>query len=81
MDWLLTQAEAEKAVEEWVKEDWATNSIALNRGHWERIVPVLAQAQLRKVTEKLSKLGIDNEFSHENWQALLKEAGMEEGEG
>lgn len=46
---LLTQEEAEKAVDEWASQDWSTRIIQLNRGHWEAIVLVVAQAQLDKL--------------------------------
>lgn len=46
---LLTQEEGEAAVEVWVKADWSTRAISLNCGHWEHIVPVIAQAQVAKI--------------------------------
>ena len=76
-EWLLTQTEGEKAVVDWVKQDWATREISLNRGHWEEIVPILVQAQLRKVVERLQGDGCFN-VHYEDWQELLKEAGKEE---
>lgn len=42
---LLNDKEIEKAVDNWMNEDWSVRSIQLNRGHWEYIAPVIAQAQ------------------------------------
>lgn len=45
---LLTQEEGEAAIQKWKNEDWALREIRLGRGHWEDIVPVLAEAQVDK---------------------------------
>ena len=74
--WLLTQAEGEKAVTD------NFDYISLNRGHWEEIVPAIAQAQLKKVAEYLKTRCVVRVTEQTNinlrldqWQALLTEAG------
>lgn len=52
---LLTEEEIEEVIGRWVDQDYSTRSISLNRGHWERIAPIIAQAQLDKV-DKMKRL-------------------------
>ncbi|KKK81226.1 hypothetical protein LCGC14_2815610 [marine sediment metagenome] len=51
----LKQEELEIVVGKWVSEDWANRYIRLNRGHYEDILPIVAQAAhdnvLRQVIE------------------------------
>lgn len=51
---LLTQEEGEQAVRDWAAKDWSVRWTRLERGHWEDIVLVIAQAQLAK----LERLGV-----------------------
>lgn len=49
---LLTQKEGEKAVNEWIAQDWSVREISLSRGHWKDIVSVLAEAALKRFIQK-----------------------------
>jgi len=53
----LTEGEAIKIVAAWEAEDFSTRFISLNRGHWEQLVPIIAEAQavltLKEVGERL----------------------------
>ena len=55
MDRLLTDQEIQKVVDAWVKEDWSVRHIALNRGHWEDIPPIVAKAQDAKTLRAMGK--------------------------
>jgi len=58
MSILLTPDETAKMVADWIDEDYATRSVLLERGHWEHIAPVVAQAQVQKVEKWIEpKLG------------------------
>ena len=52
---LLTGEEMEIAVNKWRNEDWATRYVRLNRGHYEDILPVIAQAQLDKIIRAIDE--------------------------
>ncbi len=63
MDRLLTDEEIQVAVAIWVAEDSSTRSVSLNRGHWEDIAPVIAQAQ-RQLTLKAVGEWLDDPCPH-----------------
>ncbi len=71
--WLLTQAQGEKAVEDWAKESMKRMS-DLNVGLWDIIVPVLARAQLRQTLSQLSEF---TSMPPEIIERVRKEAGLE----
>lgn len=89
MKWLLTEDEINQAVKAWVDEDYSVRSIRLDRGHWEDVASVIAQAQLRKVYQRLEASGHLHETSDSTinfafmafsldraaWDALNEEAG------
>ena len=53
---VLTQEEGEKEVNDWMNKDWSLRFIQLNRGHWEYIIPIIAQAQhLRNAARKVQE--------------------------
>ncbi len=62
---LLTQEEGEKAVYEWVDKDFSVRFITIERGHWEDIVPVLAQAALAKFIRKGGVIRLHSESIEE----------------
>ena len=71
---LLTKTEIAAVVKAWVDEDWESRTIRLNRGHWEDIAPVIAQAQIRNVVEWMEER--DFWISKDDVQELRKAAGL-----
>jgi len=42
---ILSDEAIDKVVNDWMDKDWEVRSIQLDRGHWEYIAPIIAQAQ------------------------------------
>ena len=74
-DRLLTETETFAAVQAFVDvdEDWATRTIRLNRGRWEDIAPIIAQAQdaktLRAVGERL-RAELGGYLTGDRWETV-----------
>lgn len=52
---LLTGEEIQKVVRNWMSGDFSVRVISLNRGHWEDIAPIIAEAQATLTCEETLK--------------------------
>lgn len=58
---LISQEEGEAAVEKYIQQDYSTNIIRMNRGHWEDIVPIIAEAQFAHCQKTMVRLPSETE--------------------
>ena len=84
----ISDDQIQEAVRKWIDEDYSTRSISLDRGHWEYIAPVIADAQMEEDRKKMVVLllmhrGIKRKpthpdiyfyftFTSREWEALVK---------
>ncbi|KKM93460.1 hypothetical protein LCGC14_1208110 [marine sediment metagenome] len=66
---ILDDEKLEAVVDEWCHEDWATRYTSLNRGHYEDILPIVAQAQAKYAMEQV----IEWVDAERKTQKLIKE--------
>lgn len=68
----ITKEQAEQAVKLWVDEDYSTRSIQLDRGHWEYIVPVIADLQLQADLQSVDKCHNEIQDMLAYWQYTIR---------
>jgi len=56
---ILTPERINQEVDQWIQEDWAVRYIRLNRGHWEDIAPIIAEAQAKETCKEIGEMLLD----------------------
>lgn len=70
---ILTEAALKQIIEDYINQDFAARAISLNRGHYEDLLPLIAEAQHRADVEAIR--GIVNPYiCGKDWWKAFEEA-------